>query len=235
MIDCKQFQKQFSATPEVIDRPFSEHLENCTECAEFARQIRELQQRLYAAMEVRVPVSLHPKLKRIPTERRKQSLRRLSLGISALAASVLLAIGLVHFRPVQLPAQTKLEQVVYQHIAREPEALTAVFPVKQALVTSTLKDFGVEVSDSEFGEIMHVTLCPIGDTHGLHLVVQGKQGPVTLLFMPTKSIQVRTPFAQGHFTGYIEPAAVGLVAIVGEKGENLDRYERAVKQSMHWL
>ena len=235
MTDCKQYQRQFSAAPGHADRFDLAHAEQCAECAEFVRETRNLHQRLIAAMEVPVPASLQARLKNIPLAARSRSLRKLALGTFALAASILLGVGVLQFGLPRIPAEPSLQQVVYEHILHEPQALTAVYPVKQAIVYSTLKQFGVELADAPFGEILHVTLCPIGDTHGLHLVVQGQRGPVTLLFMPSKSVNTRTPFEEGQFTGYIEPAGVGLVAIVGEKGEALEPYEQAVRQSMHWL
>ncbi|MGR9106210.1 MAG: DUF3379 family protein [Gammaproteobacteria bacterium] len=235
MIQCKRFQKQFSAAPAVANPVYTEHIEHCAECAAFARQIMLLQKRLLAVMEVQIPASLQQRLQEIPRRERKRSLRNFSLGTLALAASLITGIGLYRFGWLHLPAEPSLNEVVYEHIIHEPQALNAVSPLKQAIVNTTLKDFGVTFADAEFGEVLYVTLCPIGDTHGLHLVVRGRQGPVTLLFMPTKSIAARTPFDQGEFAGYIEPAEVGLVAIVGEKGETLERYEHAVKYAVHWL
>ncbi|MCI0654514.1 MAG: DUF3379 domain-containing protein [Methylococcaceae bacterium] len=235
MTDCKQFQKQFCAAPAAMDLFLSKHAEQCAECADFARQILLLQRRLLSAVEMHVPASLQDKLQRIPVRERNRSLREFSLGAFALAASVILGTALFNSGLLPLPLDPGLEQVVYEHIIHEPQALTPVFPVKHAILQTTLKDFGVEFSDPEFGEVLHGTLCPIGDTHGLHLVVQGQRGPVTLLFMPTKSVETRIPFHEGRFEGYIVPVEVGLVAIVGEQGERLDRFDRAIKQSMRWL
>lgn len=234
MTDCNQFQKQFCAAAQASSF-WSEHAEHCARCAGFASRILLLNRRLRSAMEVPVPVELADKLRSIPVKERSRSLGKLTWGGFALAASVILGVGLFNFGLLQLPAKQGLQQVVYEHIVHEPEALTAVFPVKHAILQTILKDFGVEFADSELGEVLHVRLCPIGTTHGLHLVVQGQRGPVTLLFMPARSVTERLPFQEGPFTGYIEPAEVGLVAIVGRPGEGLDRFERAVKQSMRWL
>ncbi|MGH8553401.1 MAG: DUF3379 family protein [Methylococcales bacterium] len=235
MTDCKQFQKQFAAAPAATGPFWSEHAEQCAACADCARQILLLQRRLLPAVEVHVPDSLQDKLQRIPFRERNRSLRKFTLGTFALAASIISGIGLFNSGLLQLPAEPGLQQVVYEHIIHEPQALTAVFPVKHAILQTTLKDFGVEFSGPEFSEVLYITLCPIGDTHGLHLVVQGRRGPVTLLFMPTQSVDTRIPFQAGRFAGYIEPARVGLVAIVGEQGESLDRFGWAIKQSMRWL
>ncbi|MGH8550894.1 MAG: DUF3379 family protein [Methylococcales bacterium] len=234
MTECNEFQKQFSAAG-AAQPFFSEHVEHCAECAYFVRQILPLNRRLLSVMEVRVPASLSEKLQKIPLQERNRRLRNLTRGTLALAASIVLGVGLFNFGLLRFPARPGLRQVVYEHIIHEPLALTAVLPVEQAIVNTTLKDFGVELTDSKIGEVLYVRLCPIGDTHGLHLVVQGQGGPVTILFMPTKTVKARIPFEEGRFAGHIDPITVGLVAVIGEKGESLDRFDRAIKQSMRWL
>ncbi|MCI0653060.1 MAG: DUF3379 domain-containing protein [Methylococcaceae bacterium] len=235
MTECNEFQKQFSADPAAVDRFFSEHADRCAECAEFARHVLLLHRRLLSVMEVPVPASLQDRLQRIPVRERSRSLRSLTLATLALAASIVLGVGLFNFGSLPFRTEPGLQQVVYEHIVQEPEALKSVFPVKRAILNTTLKEFGVEFPDAEFGEVRYVRICPIADTRGLHLVVQGQRGPVTLLFMPTQSVEARIPFEEGRFAGHINPIAVGLVAIVGEKGEALDRFDRAIRQSIRWL
>lgn len=235
MTDCNHFQKQFSADPDGLDPIFAKHAEDCADCADFANRIVLLNQCLLPALQVNVPISLQDQLYSIPVKERRRSIRNVTFGAFALAASIILGIGFSSLALQQFSGDHGLQQMVYEHISHEPQALTAVFPVKQALVNATLKEFGIEFSDSSFDEVMYVTLCPIGHSYGLHLVVQGNRGPVTLLFLPTKSVEARISLEKGRFVGYIDPVEVGLVAVVGEKGESLESFDKIIKESMRWL
>ena len=172
----------------------------------------------------------------IPRTARVGSGRRTVVGILALAATFVLGLGVATYvRLESLSKPAGLIQVVYQHIIGEPQALVAVVPVKRTLINVTLKDFGVSLKEP-VGEIMHITLCPVAGTHGLHIVTKGERGPITILYLPTKSLDERQVFSYGRFVGYIEPTVVGLVAVIGEKGETrLEEAHSAIQGALIWL
>ncbi len=186
-------------------------------------------------MRVEVPPDLTAKLKEIPGYSGKSKSSWFIFGGFAIAAAFLLGIGLSSvYRPYLNLQSADFEQVVYQHILGEPQALNAVFPVQEAVVNTTLKAFGVSLEKS-VGDVMHVKVCPIGDVYGLHLVIQGKRGPVTFLFLPTKTLDKSLAIADGRFVGYVKPSTHGIIAVVGEKGEVLRDTEAVVQDALKWL
>ncbi len=237
MIDCEQFEKYYSIDPNGLDTEMLVHKENCKKCLQTVEQIRKLDRQIRAALEVEVPADLVQMLTKLPGRgsRHGKVIRQSIFGGFALAASFFLGVSLTTYRSNQsAPQPLELQQLVYNHIIGKPQALNALFPVKEALIKTTLKDFGVALKNP-LGDVLHITLCPIADTHGLHIVIQGKTGPVTLLFLPTKTIHSREGFHKGRFAGYIEPAPTGVIAVVGEKDELLDGIEEMVENSIEWL
>ena len=235
MRDCERFRIACAADLGELDSDIASHSDGCPDCAKFAQSMRELDRQLLASLCVKVPHNLVDSLKDIPERSGRNKPRRLVFAGFVLAASILLGVGLssMHrvdsiFRPVPL------EQVVYQHVLGEPQALTSAFPVYQALLNTTLKDFGISLK-KPIGNVIYVRFCPVGDTHGLHLVVQGKRGPVTFLFLPTKTLDKPIVIGRGRFTGYVKPSLHGVVAILGEKGEQLEEAETAVQAALKWL
>jgi len=235
MIDCERFKIAFTAGPRDLDPELASHSDDCPDCAKFAESIRDLDIKLLACMSIEVPRDLAATLKEIPGYSAKGKSNWLIFGGFALAAAFLLGIGLSSvYLPDLISQPATLQQVVYQHILGEPQALNAVFPVQEAVVNTTLKEFGVSLQ-KPLGEVMHVRLCPVGDTFGLHLVVQGKRGPITFLFLPTKTVDKSLAISQGHFVGYIKPSPHGVIAVVGEKGELLGETEAVVRDALKWL
>ena len=151
-----------------------------------------------------------------------------------MVATVILVVGLASIHLSNPLYESQLTEFVYEHIIHEPEALAASKSVKQAVVRATLSDFGIALK-SPIGKITHVRLCPIGNTHGLHLVIQGINGPVTLLFMPTVQINQKIPIKQYEFIGYITPTEVGSIVIIGGENEPLENIETKVVNAIEWL
>lgn len=240
MSECERFQQAVMTDSARLDATLAGHERVCDTCAAVAARARELDARIHTAFEVRVPGHLQQTLARVPAKTRRGPMPYFKAGATGTALAASFILGMVAgprvtgFKPVEPVPAVPLQKLVYEHILGEPQALTTVFPVKRARVNTTLKEFGVELS-APLGEILHITLCPVGNTHGLHLVVQGRRGPVTLLFLPSRSVDGRTTFEQGRFAGVIKPAVAGVVAIVGEKNEPLETIENRVQKSIKWL
>ena len=232
---CEQFQIAYASRPQNFDVELAAHWKECRECANYAAAIRELDRKLVDSMKFDVPTGLAVVLKAIPNRSGSGNSRWMVFGGFALAASLLLGLALASvFRLDLMTRAVPLQQMVYQHILGEPQALNAIFPVQQAVLKARLKEFGMSLAQP-IGNVMFVKLCPVGNSQGLHLVVQGKQGPVTFLFLPKEIIAASVSFSKGRFVGYIKPSGSGIVAVVGEQGETLSETDALVQSSLNWL
>ena len=67
-----------------------------------------------------------------------------------------------------------------------------------------------------------------------HLVMQGEQGPVTILLLPDEAVDAPVPIEGQGINGIILPVGDGSVAIIGERNEKLEAIEKNVVNSVTW-
>ncbi|MEA3274619.1 MAG: DUF3379 family protein [Pseudomonadota bacterium] len=63
--------------------------------------------------------------------------------------------------------------------------------------------------------------CNIRRQEGVHLVLPGDKGAVTLLFMPNEHLPDSRSVSSAHLDGVIVPTSYGSLAVVGEKSESV--------------
>gem|GEM_PF-1086101 len=236
-LDCKRFQKTAGADLNALDQSLLAHVEGCADCDAFLKKARRFDKSLAAAIKVDVPNDLIQKLLHNADEvgsGQAGGSNRFP-RFMAVAASVLLIVGASFMvnRVAPVPTQS-LEQVVLSHIEAEPKMLTLASFVPDDVAKARLLDFGIEMK-RPMGKVSHIELCDIGETQGVHIVMEGEKGPVTLLFLPTIPSQTTRFFSEGRWVGYTAPAGEGTLAIVGEVGEPLEEIDSSVRDAIKWL
>ncbi len=150
----------------------------------------------------------------------------------ALAASVLLGVVLSLWF-VQ-PAPQSLGGSVLQHVYHEISALQRTQTVPLAQAKRLLAQVGGVRLVGEVGTIVYARLCPMREGMGVHWVLQGERGAVTVFFMPKDEVSGRQVVTDGRFEGVIVPVARGSLAIVGEVGEPLAAVESRLLNGLQW-
>ena len=84
------------------------------------------------------------------------------------------------------------------------------------------------------GLITYAQTCVINGRKIPHLVIQGEQGPVTILLLPDEAIDDAVPIEGESINGIILPVGGGSVAIIGERNEKLDTIKQNVINSVTW-
>jgi hypothetical protein len=65
-------------------------------------------------------------------------------------------------------------------------------------------------------------------------VIQGENGPVTLILLPDEKIDAARRIDGESVSGVILPVGSGSIAIIGERDAPLDEIQQRVIQSMQW-
>lgn len=222
-MNCFEFRKICIAEPRSPNAGFRRHRAECPGCAAFAERQEGFERALARAIRIDVPPELSARL----------ILRQTTQGVFprrllAYAASVLVALGAA-LALMWEPRSQEIDRLVMEHILDEPAHLMSQDELPIERVARVLANVGVTLR-GELGVIRFADNCP--GRPGAHLVLAGRNGPVTVMIMPTRPVPTRQVLAHGGFSGIVVPAGTGSLAIVGFPGEPLDEHERRVRTAI---
>ncbi len=212
-MNCEQFRRALLINPYTRDPGFRAHVGRCRACARAAADTLAFERRLRAALAAEVEdAGVTPRSGAVVSER---VWRPLLLAVVPL----LLIAAWIGLRGLSLG--TDWEGLVIDHIRAEPSHLRTAAPVPWRRVQALLRELDIEV-DSRLGPVTYAGRCVIGPRRGVHLVVPGERGPVTLLLLPGTVARRQHRFAASGLAGLVVPAGFGDLAVVGQPGEALE-------------
>jgi len=234
-MNCLEYRRQLLQDPYQGSDELIEHEANCSECANFSREIRQQEASLRALLKTpNPPPELAENIRLgMRLEQRADTGRRVWF---AAAASVLLMVGasmLSLFTERYEREHLALAQNVIYHIKDEAKHLRDPGPASPQRVKAVLARFGAEL-DGDIGRINFAAECVMRNRTGVHLVLSGKQGPVTVFFMPGEQAPGVIPVDSDRFHGEIIPTRWGTLAVVGEQNEDIDLVATRVRHAVRW-
>lgn len=215
-MNCLEFRRLSLTEPDSNEAEFLQHARDCRPCAGFWHQQRRHEDSLRQAFAIAPPAGLEARILL------RQSFAHAARARFAVAASIVMltaaALAWVWTTPHTLEAE------VLAHIHAEPEHLAATGPESPVKVASVLRALGAQLKGDP-GEVRHAGICDIRRRPGVHLVLAGRLGPVTVLLLPGETIGERAYFQRNGFQGLLIPVGNGAAAIVGLPGEPLGLIE----------
>lgn len=235
MNTCEEYREAVGADPS-FDGGAS-HLASCASCQAYRRDMQALDEQLGRAMALNVPELRMPELPDIDTSN-VTALPRRRFGTPAwlaVAATVTIA-AFIGFRGLDggLPADASLAEQIVEHISHEPYALKITNEAVSDRRLARVVPATIATMDHSAGLITYAQSCIINGHKVPHLVIQGAQGPVTILLMPEEEVDGNSEFSDDNVNGVILKVGDGSIAIIGEKGESLETIEERVKNSVTW-
>ncbi len=192
--------------------------------------------RIVEALKIPVPDLVMPELPEIETgnvvslsDRRP---RRTPVWF-AMAATVALAavLGVKLFEP---PEYASLADEIVAHLDHEPYATRVTdVPVSDKRL-KRIVPANIANLDHEAGLITYAQTCNINGNDVPHLVIQGKNGPVTVILLPDERVSTAETFGGESINGVLIPVGNGSIAIIGEKNEDLEAIQKSVMNSVTW-
>jgi hypothetical protein len=214
-----------------------QHERACLSCRQFARRSSVFEHKLREALTVEVPAGLIERIKQrrdIGEQVRARQIRPLRY---ALAASLLLAAGLASLLGYQLlgPAfnDATLQRTVTQHINHDIEDLYAHDEVSVARLRPLFARFGVRLQH-DLGRVNFAASWSRRQHRGLHVVLAGKRGPVTILYLDGEYVEHSSRIHNERFEGTLFPVESGSVAVVGERGESIEAIARKLRDKLRF-
>jgi hypothetical protein len=217
MMDCTQYRRSMLSDPSASnpDPQLRAHRLSCIECASFTRQLPDFEARLGRA--VRLSTGAPVAAAAVAGAGRR--------GWLAMAAGVLLAVGVAGALWVGLPRSSLAEDVV-GHMAGEPQAWDRTNRISAQLPT-VLRAAQMRLSPSA-GLVSYANSCLFRGYRVPHLVVQSASGPVTVMVLVHESVPTPVRFDEQGYRGVILPMpGHGSVAVlVRDQDADLKSVER---------
>ena len=234
-MNCEDYRQAIAADPSFDGG--AGHLSGCAACQEFREEMLSLDQRIGQALEIDVPGLVMPELDDIEADNVVAIGRRKRLtapGWVAVAATVAVAaiLGVRMFTPGV--HYDSLADEVLAHLDHEPQALqvtdTAVSDRRlRSVVPADVAEF-----DRSSSLISYAQSCIINGRTVPHLVIQGAEGPVTVLLMPEEQVDEVIALHGENVNGVILPVGNGSIAIIGEVDERIEEIQERVTKSVTW-
>lgn len=158
----------------------------------------------------------------------------------ALAASVAFLLGM-STRWITLPETTppalSLAQVAMAHVYGEEPFIEGVDEqVNLHNINAKMEKYGATLSGMDGLKVTYVNHCSFYQGPALHMVIQGKMGPVTLFLVPKHvplTLQQAT-FEDGTLKGEIVQLKGANMVLIGEMKEPLAPVANALQSRLQW-
>ncbi|MEN8207364.1 MAG: DUF3379 family protein [Pseudomonadota bacterium] len=236
-MNCLEFRRLLLIEPCSSDDDFVAHHAKCTDCRHEAAQTEQLENQLREMLSVDPPEGLRDRIMLEHALEYGKSRHGIRTRWVAMAASLLLVVGLMgglgyHWADTLFRA-SGLEVAVLNHVNDELDHLHEDHNLQAADLEVLLAPFGARLKNS-LGRVNYAGRCNIRKHSGIHLVVPGQQGPVTILLMPSEYVNNQRTIRSSRFSGVIVPTPYGSMAVVGEKEEVLDSVVDTVAKKIIW-
>lgn len=220
-MECLEFRRLCGSDPHNEDPLFVAHAESCSRCAAYAREMRAFDNLLLQALEVEppdasaIPVGISTEEAAQPGGAFWRPVRWLGL-----AASLVLVAGLAAGIWVGTSSDTLARDIV-EHIHHEPKSLvTTDVSVRSEDIYRVMNRAGYRLRD-DVALVTYTRTCIFRGQKVPHLVIQGRQGPITVMLLPEIDVARTISVDEDGFVGTIVPFDEGSLAVIGEPGEDL--------------
>jgi hypothetical protein len=234
-MNCNEYKQAIAADPSFDGG--AGHLTQCPECQAYRRQMLTLNDRIGRALSLDVPELRLPELPEVDAGNvvALTGRRRVAPPVwFAMAASVLIAVVLgVRLLGTGVEFDSLGDEVL-AHLQHEPYALrVSDTPVTDDRLLSVVPA-NIAQMDHAAGLITYAQSCVINGHEVPHLVIQGEKGPVTILLLPDEMVTEAILLSDEFSEGVILPVGNGSIAIIGVRGEQLEKIEQSVLDSVVW-
>ena len=234
-MNCDEYRQALGENPNFDGG--AGHIADCAECRDYRQSMLALDATIKSALEIPVPKLVMPELPDVDTDKVVSLDSRRRFGGPAwyaIAASVaLVAIVAVQMFGSQ-PQFDSLSDEIVAHLEHEPYALRVTDKPVSDERLGRVVPANIANLDHSGGLITYAQSCKINGKDVPHLVIQGENGPVTVLLMPDERIENAEALEGEGINGVLIPVGNGSIAIIGEKDENLDDIRRNVTNSVTW-
>lgn len=238
-MNCLEFRRACLTEPAGRSGALLAHRNECPDCARFAEEVDVLDDKLLEAMRVPVPDDLQTRIRLRQVIGEEQSRRFARPWQFALAASIFLSVALSGLFAYQFYSTNRyidqLRVAVIEHVKEEPQFLAVEEEASGRRFGQVLAAFGGELVQ-DVASVRVAEVCALRNKNQpiAHTVVNGKMGPVTILYVQGDPVRKTMPIEDDQFRGMLVPAGQGNLAVIGEPDEPLQPLVDKLQQGIVW-
>jgi hypothetical protein len=222
---CADIHLRLGAEPAVVDEELEAHLRECPACAQYRREMIQLDEKIRRALELDLVVT-HEGGARRP-EPSKSTVRQW-----ALAASVLLAVAAFLVMWGALPRHSLAADVV-SHVISEPIQQPLDAAVAESTIREVMQRSGLRL-DPINPSIVFMRTCLMRGRWVPHFIVRTEHGTATVMVMPQESLKAAEPFEGNGYKGLLIPDGTdGSIAVLSRSDFDMERYAGEIRRAVH--
>jgi len=231
---CIEFRRNLLTDPGTADPEFTRHRRDCHDCADTVERSAHFERQLRKAVNIEVPENLASRilLKQSFEAHAERPWWRTGRTY-ALAASMLLMVGLMSPGLISHLEQSRLSEELVALVDNAPYALAASEPVSSGDISAALEPAGLDL-DGDIGDVTYAGRCIVRGKLSGHIVVQGDTAPVTVFLIKKQLVADRATIRSDRYSGIVLPQGGGTIAIVSSPGEALEKVEARVRSAIRW-
>lgn len=233
-MDELEFRRTLYADPHCTDEKVLAAIADDPKKQEFCDELKQLDKDMHLASQIKVPDDLAHKLilrQTLESHRSSKVRNRIQL---AMAASIAFVVG-VSFTMWQQHNLLNIADQAIAHVYKEGSyALDAQNDISLQQVNAKLAQFGGELTE-EVGHIYYANFCDFENVRSLHMVMQGKNGKVSVFVIPHDDTHDAKGSATGR--GYKSQAMDvkrASIVVVGEEGADIQGMKEQLKRKIHF-
>ncbi len=236
-MDDLEFRKQAIIDPDDQSAEFLEKVNQNRSNQRFAAEQRAFSRQLCDNLNFKTPDNLAERIILTQQLGEYKATRRSSQRkwfISGIAASFFaLAFSFSLWMPANVNGSQLTTQVI-SHYYQDTHALNVHMNVAKNNIDSMLASYGGKLN-GPIGKVAFLGHCIVGGHTGVHMVVQSRQGPVTILILPSQPINHAYKLHDQQLTGVLYPSKKGSIAILAEHAEVISSTRQRLDSSLNWI
>ncbi|ABE54806.1 conserved hypothetical protein [Shewanella denitrificans OS217] len=232
-MDDLEFRRHAYGEPSSQAEDFIQHINLHPKDAALVKELNDLDAKLTQALKIDVSDDLADKILLRQHITQHQAQRKSTGYLVAMAASIAFVVG-ISFSLLQL-TPVNLSENALAHVYHEPRALS--MDQNLAFEDVNFKLAGLTgMHNAKFvgqpGKIYFTTYCDFQGVQGLHLVMQGAHGKVTVFIVPIENRMVMEEvFADNKYQGLGFQAAGSYMLLVGEQAQDLNQVKSDIENT----
>ncbi|MEE4216915.1 MAG: DUF3379 family protein [Xanthomonadales bacterium] len=230
-MDFTEFKRRLGAEPRSRDPALLAARDSSAEHREAVIRAETLEEKLELAASLPVPPDL---LENIHSIAGPQQVKRRSWWPVAMAASILMAIGAAGIGwNMSSRGWESVEAYVMDHYRHDGDKVLALARQgDDADVHAMLARFDLDAMPELADIVSLIKYCPTPEGKGIHMILDTRDGPVTVIYMPDIHVKDQEMLAFDAMEALLVDLEHGSAVIIGANSQHIRNYYTVVHDSI---